>query len=438
MPKNGVIFGIDKKCKYICGVIVKLKVKNRQVTYIVNEILNSILFRIVILTGARQTGKTTMVKNSFKNFKYISIEDPLSVDQFLKFTAKQWESFYPHAILDEVQKEPVLIESIKATYDQSDKVKYILLGSSQIMLLEKVKESLAGRCHIQELYPLVLPEILTKNWDDEIKLSFFQKFVQDGTIDEFPFLLEDKHSDKLKAYNDYLEFGAYPAIYSDGLNAKEKNTWLKNYVRTYFERDIRDLVELRNLEPFTQIQKLVALNTGQILNHTKLANEAKVTSKTVQRFLHYMNLSYQVLILQPWFSNTRKRLVKSPKVHMLDVGVVRTMLQKKGPLTGNEFESAIISEIYKQLKNINIDFSVYHLRTLDGREVDLLIEFEEGYVAIEVKYSSKVRNTDARHLRGLENILNKPIIKSFLISNDMDMRELDKNIIAVPAVKFLT
>ncbi len=412
--------------------------KNRTQFDIIFNKSTSPFGRLIVVTGARQTGKTTLIKKIFPDFAYISIDDPVTVTAYKNLTAVQWNSLYPRAILDEIQKEPQLIESIKSVYDQFPETKYILLGSSQILLLKKIRESLAGRCHIVDIYPLTLPEMLTDSWDTIVKPSCFQNLISNKEEVPVPFLLDKEHPKKIKTFENYLKFGGYPAISDDSISDKEKRDWLKNYVRTYLERDIRDLAELRNLEPFVTVQKLLAINTGQITNFSKIAMEAGVSSKTARRFLEYLSISYQTLILPPWSRNVRKRLVKSPKIHYLDVGVLRAILQKNDTLNGNEFESAIIAEIYKQAKVINKELSFYHLRTVDGREVDLLIETEHGYLAMEIKMSEKVRAVDAKHLKGLEDILDKPVIARFVISNDLNTRQLDDGIMAVPAVQFLT
>ncbi len=412
--------------------------KNRLVSNTILEKNASRFGRILVITGARQTGKTTLVKALFPKYSYISIEDPITVEQYKTLTASQWESYYPNAIIDEIQKEPQLIESIKAVYDQFSGSKYLILGSSQIMLLKKIRESLAGRCQIIEMFPLTLPELLTSSLSDKIELSFFQKLLLGMETETLPFQLDADYAKKIKVFDYYLKFGGYPALSDENISENERYDWLKNYVRTYLERDIRDLAELHNLEPFTKTQKLMAINTGCLLNNSKIAVEAGVTSKTVHRFIEYMNLSYQVLILNPWSRNEKKRLVKSPKVHMMDVGVMRAILQKRGELTGHEFESAIIAEIYKQIRTINAEAQVYHLRTLDGREVDLLIETEKGYIAIEIKKSSNVRPVDAKHLRYLESILDKPVLHKMVLSNDLKFKELGYGITGMSVNQFLT
>jgi len=412
--------------------------KNRIISSTIDRKRSSRFGRIIVVTGARQTGKTTLVKHLFPNYNYISIEDPVTVEQYKSLTAVQWSATYPYAVLDEIQKEPRLIESIKSVYDQFPEPKYILLGSSQIMLLKKIRESLAGRCQIVEMYPLTLPELITNSWEEEVQLSYFQKLMLNIPVDDLPFLLDENHAKKQRVFDTYMKFGGYPAISDTEIQDEEKFDWLNNYVRTYLERDIRDLAEMRNLEPFTKTQKLVALYTGQLINNSKIAVESGVTSKTVQRFLNYMSISYQTLVLQPWSRNSKKRLAKTAKVHFMDVGVLRAILQQYGALNGHQFESAIIAEIYKQLKSINLNAQVYHLRTSDGREVDLLIETETGYIAIEIKMSTAVRSVDGKHLRDLEDILDKPILHKIVLSNDVNSKDFNDGVKALPAVKFLS
>mgnify|MGYP000867237020 FL=1 len=141
--------------------------------------------RIIILTGARQTGKTTLIRHLFPDYEYISVDDPIMRERYSQLAASQWNALYPKAILDEVQKEPGLIESIKSVYDQWETPKYVLLRSSQLLLLEKVKESLAGRCIIIEFVPLTLPELRTKSWNDPVEDSIFQKILMNTQEGEF-------------------------------------------------------------------------------------------------------------------------------------------------------------------------------------------------------------------------------------------------------------
>lgn len=396
--------------------------------------------RIIILSGARQTGKTTLARLSFPEYKYLSIEDPITREPFTRLSADQWAIQYPKAILDEVQKEPVLIESIKSVYDQFETPKYILLGSGQFLLLQQVKESLAGRCTIYDLMPLTLPEIMTNEWDTSVQESMFRKLISGESLTELlpSFLLYPTHAAAIQAFSHYLNFGGYPAVADESLSDDDRREWLYNYIRTYLERDIRDLADFRSLDPFVKTQKTTALLTGSLVNFSQLAREADIAANTARRFLNYLELSYQVILLQPWAKNNLKRLTKTPKLHYLDPGIQRGILRKQGELTGNEFESAVIAEIYKQTRFPGFSGNLYHLKTADGREIDLLIELENGYIAVEIKMTQRVRSKDARHLNGLETLLDKPLIHSFVLSNDMDVKMLSKSITAMPAVMFLT
>jgi predicted AAA+ superfamily ATPase len=306
--------------------------------------------------------------------------------------------------------------------------------------MEKVRESLAGRCLIYELYPLTLPELATTSWDDEIVPSTWQKLLlgQTETSEILPSFLMDKRLHvKSASWNHYVRLGGYPALVAEDMTEDDKYTWLKTYVHTYLERDLRDLVSFRDLEPFIKLQRAVATYTGGLFNASNFSRDVGVTSKTVQRYLEYLRLSYQVIILPAWERNAAKRLMKTPKVHFMDNGVLQAVLQKHGGLTGNEFESLVIAEIYKQAKNIQADVSFHHLRTQDGKEVDLLVETQDGYFAFEIKMAERVAPIDTRHLQNLETILDKPLIHAFVLSNDNETHYFSDKITALHAAMFL-
>jgi len=401
---------------------------------------HSKLGRIIVFTGARQTGKTTLAHHCFADYTYLAIDDLVKSRELLKLTAGQWKTLYPKAVLDEIQTEPSLISSIKATYDQFPETRYLLLGSSQFLLLEKVRESLAGRCVIMEIYPLTLPELTTESFADTLHSSFFMKYIrgEQGINEVYPaFSLDPHYAAKKKAYDFLLHFGGYPALTDKELTDDEREEWLNMYVRTFLERDIRDLVNFRDLEPFLKLQRYLANTTGSLVNFSSIAKETGVSVPTVQRYVRYMEISYQSVTLPAWFSNPLKKLVKAPKIHFLDNGVLRAVLQKKGTITGNEFESAIISEIYKQIKTCRLPLVCYHFRTQDGREIDLLLEAEDYFIAIEIKTTENVNRIDARHLIDLQSFLNKPLKHSFILSNDVRTHYITNDITAIHAASFL-
>ena len=401
---------------------------------------NSPLRRIIVLTGARQTGKTTIVKQCFPEYAYFPIDNLLQSSELKKLSAEQWHNNYPKAILDEVQIEPQLISTIKATFDQFEDTRYLLLGSSQFLLLQKVKESLAGRCVIREIYPLLLTELRTNNSTEEVENSFFADFIQNKkTISNVApsFVLDSKYAVKKQAYDFYLHFGGYPALTNINLTDSERYEWLANYVKTFLERDIRDLASFRDLEPFVKLQLYLANTTSSLANYSSIAKETGVTVPTVQRYIQYMSISYQSISLQAWYSNPLKKLVKAPRIHLLDIGVLRAILQKKGVLSGGEYESAVVAEIYKQIKTYNLPLRCYHLRTQDGKEIDLLLEAEDHFIAIEVKATENADKNDARSFTGLQEILNKPLKHCFVLSNDYQVKNFGENITAMHTAAFL-
>ena len=419
--------------------------KNRKISEYIRQVSDSP--KVIVFTGARQTGKTTLAKDFFHDYKYISIEDPIMRKNYTQLSSAQWKNTFPKAILDEIQKEPVLVESIKAVYDQFPETRYVMTGSSQFLLLEKVRESLAGRCYIFELYPFTLPEMQTKSFSDEVPDSLFQKCLRKSSNQEniraiiseiLPsFLLDSNYVSKYEAWDFYKKFGAYPALIDENLTDEERYLWLKNYVSTYLERDIRDLASFRDLEPFIKLQQYLALQTGQTINTASIARQIGVSPKTVQRYITYFQMSYQVITLQSWTKNENKRLVKSPKIHYLDNGILQTVLLKRGGITGAEFESLVIAEIYKQAKALNSDARFYYLRTLDGFEVDLLVETFDGYFAFEIKMAEHISKTDAGNLLKVAGFLDKPLLHSFLVSNDTNTQSFSDTCTAINAAYLL-
>jgi predicted AAA+ superfamily ATPase len=250
--------------------------------------------------------------------------------------------------------------------------------------------------------------------------------------------MEHDFAKREETFRYYLSNGAYPALVDPVLNDDLRFEWLITYVRTYLERDVRDLADFRSLEPFVKVQKMTSLITGNLVNYSTLARSAGCSIPTIRRFINYLEISYQVILLQSWSRNISKRLVKSPKLHYLDPGVQKAIIQKRGMPAGNEFESAVVAEIYKQAKSIQYPVSSFHLRTTDGREVDLLLETERGYIAIEIKTTGRVAAPDARHLKDLDSILDKPLLQAFILSDDPVIREISDKILAIPAAMFLS
>ena len=291
-----------------------------------------------------------------------------------------------------------------------------------------------------ELFPLTLPEIMTDSWQDSINESKMVRWLKSGmdNMEVFNGIpgADENYSKTCQFLKNYLQFGSMPAIIDSEISSEEKYDWLYNYIQTYLQRDIRNLANMKDLEPFVLAQKTLAGLTGQIINYNNMARLSGISPKTAKRFISYLELSYQVILLQPWFRNLNKRLTKSPKLHFLDPSIQKTLLFRRGVSTGHEFESAIIAEIYKQIKSFRLNVQLYHLRTFDGREIDLLMEMGDGFVPIEIKTTERVSFADAKHLR-MTDMLDKPIIHSLILSNDNQVKRIDKGIKALPVAWFL-
>lgn len=395
--------------------------------------------RIILLSGARQTGKSTLCSKLPDVYQYISFDDPILRQEYLKLTANDWLENYPYAILDEVQKATQIFDTIKAVNDKGKETSYVLTGSAQISLLKNVKETLAGRITSYRLHPLTLPESRTTSWAENVEPSIFQQWLttfDKDLLSRRPLL--DPNISKMKiALKNYLEFGAMPELTHDDLSKEDKLIWLDEYSKAYLQRDLTDIAQLNELLPFVKAQQYLANNTGQLLNYSSVSKMAGVSSITAKKFVQYLEISCQTITLPPWFKNQNKRLSKSPKVHFLDPGVHRAILKKRDFPNGHEYESAVVAEIIKQSSNLRLPVEFFHLRTLDDREIDLVLEFEQGYVLFEIKKSEIVDRQDARHLNKINGIFDKPILASFVLSEDLDVKLLGENIYALPVCWFL-
>mgnify|MGYP005850154421 CR=1 FL=1 len=384
--------------------------------------------RILVLTGPRQTGKTTLASKLFPDHVLLSMEDPVVRPEFSRLTSKDWAVRYPRAVIDEVQKLPPLMETIKACYDQYPEVRYVLLGSSQIMVMKRIRETLAGRVAIQDLLPLTLPELMTAGWDDDPIESRLVRWLSDSPARDPGDLLQallgadERHAEAKQHWEYYLEWGGMPALLHPDFTAEDRRKWLEDYFATYLQRDLSDLGRLDDLEPFVRVQQAIALKTSKTVNYSELGRLAGVTSPTAKKFLRYLEISYQVITLPAFYRNEEKRLSKQPKIVFLDPGVRRGVLRKGGVPDGLEWESAVISEIFKQVKSAGLAVSFYHVRTFDGSEVDLLLECEEGFVAVECKMTRQAASSDFRGLRSLPSILDKPLLAAFMVCQEDGVR----------------
>jgi predicted AAA+ superfamily ATPase len=225
-------------------------------------------------------------------------------------------------------------------------------------------------------------------------------------------------SENQRAWNYFQRWGGMPAILGEEWSDDDRFEWLQDYQDTYLQRDLGDLARLDRLEPFVRAQKAAAAKASQTVNFSHLARLSDVAPSTARQFVQYLEISFQVFLLPAWFRNQEKRLAKQPRLHFFDPGIRRAILRKRGDVDGAEFEDAVVAEIHKQCRSARLPVEFHHLRTADGREVDLLLEREDGFIAVECKQASKVSPTDFRHLKDVERILDKPLLLGLVVSED--------------------
>ena len=300
--------------------------KNRLISNRIVQIHRKQRGRILVITGARQTGKTTLASKVFHDHLLLSMDDPLVRPEFSRLTAKDWINRYPLAVIDEIQKLPSLMDSIKACYDSNPDVRYVLLGSSQIMLLEGIRESLAGRAEIQELYPLTLPELLTDDWSESAKPSRLIRWLSENPRQDPRDYLEgivsinERYAAAKKQWEYYIDWGGMPALTHHGYNDEDRRKWLEDYFSTYLQRDLSDLGRLNELEPFIRAQQATALRTTRPINFSELGRLSGVSPQTAKKFMRYLELSYQVILLPAFSGILKSAWPNSPKLSFWNPG----------------------------------------------------------------------------------------------------------------------
>jgi predicted AAA+ superfamily ATPase len=404
-------------------------------------ISNSSAKGLILLTGARQTGKTTLVKANYPWLPYFNLDAPEYREQLREVSSFAWERTVGNAIIDEIQKEPSLFDKIKFAYDEGKLRFTILTGSSQLVLLKKVKESLAGRVKLYELFPLMFSELIQPEVYPE-NPGFIQRIATSRSLDTLleklkPVILGPEHDKRSDAENWLLKWGGMPSL----IHIQEevgRRDWIRDYITTFIERDLADLVQLNNLVPFMRFQSLAALRASQLLNYSDLARDAALSVESVRRYLNYLQLSYQVFLLQPYHTNLTSRLVKTPKLFWFDNGTARQLASFGFESTnGQLFENYIGSELYKTIKTLRIDAQLYFYRTRSGMEIDFILETPNGVVAIDVKSRNQVILSDFTPIRKLQDHLKERFIGGMIVYRGNVIKSFGRNLWAFPSIRLL-
>jgi uncharacterized protein len=395
--------------------------------------------RLVILTGARQTGKTTLARWRYPGLRYVNFDAMEYRDMLRAVSSFHWKRDVGEAILDEVQKEPSVFDKVKFAYDEGQIDFTVLLGSSQILLMQKVRETLAGRAAIVELWPLMLCELMADAPEriERPLLSLVLERGPDAALAAVPGVLAGPEAETLKeAEAHLLHWGGMPELLR--LAELQRAEWLRSYERTYLERDLADLARIDDLEPFRKFQRLAALRAGNLLNYSELARDAGVGVDTSRRYLEYLRLSYQAILLQPWHVNLTSTLVKTPKLYWADMGLLRqTAGLGSAAMTGALYENHVVAEIWKWCKTSAEAVELYFYRTRSGLEVDLILETPERLVAMEVKWRDRVVPSDTTGMRKLAGALGERWGGGIVAYGGNQIQSLGNGIWAVPSRRLL-
>lgn len=388
-------------------------------------------FAAIVVTGPRQSGKTTLFRNTFgATHQYINLENP---DVQLRATTDPigfLDAIERPVILDEIQYATILLPYIKEKIDNDRSPgRWLLTGSQNFTLMKGVTESLAGRAAILTLLPLSLAERMGHGADS---LDTHTLLTQ---------ALINKTHKRLRIH-DILLSGGYPEPLVDTDTAY--TTWASSYIKTYLERDVRDLKNIGNLLQFQTFLISCAIRTGQILDLSSLARDIGISFTTAKTWLSILVASYQVILLPQYFQNLGKRLVKRPKIYFSDTGLAAHLMgiNTKESLTaspqyGALFETMIVVDFFKRAYHHIQDPRLYYLRTRDGLEIDLVAEDNQLLNLIEIKSSATITPVHITSLVRLQREIPNKIAGSFLLSNASDSFQI-KDVRHCPAVPFLS
>ncbi len=382
---------------------------------------------VVLIVGPRRAGKTTLVRKvGDADRVYITLDDHTILEAAQADPTGLIRGL-DRATIDEIQRAPQLLLAIKKSVDDGYKPgKFLLTGSANILTLPRIADSLAGRMETIQILPLAKAEI-------------------DGRT---PTFLDRLFEGKLKGCehnivgNELIRLvllGGFPeAIARD--SERRRREWLRAYLTSILTRDLRDIADINKLTELPKFVRLIAEHSAQLVNYSQVASGINVTHKTAQRYVWLLEQVFLVTTLQPWFTNSLKRIIKTPKLHFLDSGLLAMVrglsfdrLQADRSAFGSVLESFVYSEISKLMTGSSLNLTPYHFRDREMREVDIVLERDDGMIAgIEIKASATVKSTDFGGLRALAEACGDRFAFGVILYDNIDVVPFGNRLVAAP------
>ncbi len=388
-------------------------------------------FPVVVVTGARQTGKSTLVKQlGGAHRTYLTLDDLSVLDQAAR-APDQLLARGALLTLDEVQRAPDLLLAIKRAVDTDRKPgRFLLTSSANLERMKGVSETLAGRAVYVTLWPMTTGELTGQGsagrWDTFL----------DRPVENWVKTLESLGRTSGGDWTDLALRGGYPTPALTLPSVEDRAAWFEGYLRTHLERDIQQLASIDNLVGFQRLVRATALRVGNLMNQAELARDVGLPPTTAQRYLHLLETSYQLLPVEPYTVNRTKRLVKSPKLYWSDTGLALHLSAERVP-RGAHLENLIVSDLFAWRETRKRRPNILFWRTSKGTEVDLVIETPTALPPIEVKSSPSLRTQDARHLSTFIDEYADQVAAGVLIYTGTDTYWLTERVLAVPLSRVL-
>ncbi|HDZ23087.1 MAG TPA: ATP-binding protein [Desulfobacteraceae bacterium] len=364
-------------------------------------------FPVVVLTGARQVGKTALVQRLFPGFSYVSLDLPSLSEQAEQNPHDFLAGHEEPLIIDEVQYAPSLFRHLKGIVDKKKTPgRFILTGSQNFSLMQGISESLAGRCAVLNMLNLSFREL--------------KETVETADADS------------------YLFKGGFPELYEKP--EIDSRFWYAAYLATYLERDVRNISTVGNLRDFDRFLRASAIRTGQILSYSELARDVGIAPNTAKKWISILQASGQIVLIEPYHRNLGKRLIKSPKLYMCDTGLAAFLMGfekldevMRHPVAGALWETHVVMQVVRHYFSRGRHLPLWYWRTVHGAEVDLLIEKGGRFVAVEAKTSE---SPDKKALKGIQALQrfygNQSLISGYIASRTLHAYPLSDTVKAVP------